>query len=44
MENTLEKMALQTRVKVDHASQETGWIASSWQAFATVFHGFPAPG
>jgi hypothetical protein len=39
MENTLKKMGLQTGVKVDHASPEAGWVASSWQAFATVFRG-----
>jgi hypothetical protein len=40
MENTLEKMGLQTGVKVDQATPEAGWVASSWQALATVFRGF----
>jgi preprotein translocase subunit SecD len=37
MENTLEKIGLQTPVKVDHATPEAGWVASSWRAFGTSF-------
>jgi 1-acyl-sn-glycerol-3-phosphate acyltransferase len=37
MENTLEKNGLQTPVKVHHAAQEPGWVASSWQAFTAAF-------
>jgi hypothetical protein len=44
MENTLEKIGLQTPVKVDHATPEAGRVASSWQAFGASFCGFHETG